>query len=360
MTIVGYLEEHYGLVILLFGLFIISISDTHLDRSVIRRIIASNFLLFVYSITCYLEEYLGDQNYYSPLRPFLSAVNYSLIVFTLVHIIMIIYPKHPFIFWIPAFINTFLCFISIETGIVFTISKDNHFQRGTLGYLTYFITVVYLVYFIGKTFHSRNIRHIEDYSLPLFMSINSLICIMMPLCFDSMTRHWFNVTISIDIVFYYIYLLQQYTKRDSLTNLLNRQSYYSDADKYNTTLTAIVAMDMNGLKDINDRNGHTAGDIALKTIADCFLRASNANQRVYRIGGDEYVILCNSTTEDEVKDLINRIKDDLKNTTYSCAIGYAMKQEDSTLDSLYHTADKMMYEEKKKYYQQSGKDRRKR
>ncbi|MCR5835798.1 MAG: GGDEF domain-containing protein [Lachnospiraceae bacterium] len=360
MTIAGYLEEHYGLLILLLGLFIISISDAHLDRGIIRRIIISNFMLFVYSVTCYLEEYLGDQSYYSPLRPFLSAVCYSLIVFILIFIIMIVYPKRSIVFWIPAVTNSVLCFISLKTGIVFTISKDNHFSRGPLGYLTYITTGLYLFYFIYLFWHTRNVRHIEDFSIPVFMIFNSIICIIMPLYWDSMTRHWFNVTISIDIVFYYIYLLQQYTKRDPLTNLLNRQSYYSDADRFANTLTALVTMDMNGLKAINDMYGHAAGDIALKTITDCFLKTVNQNQRVYRIGGDEYVILCASTSEDEVKDLIKRINEGLKETTFSCSIGYAMKQEDSTLDSLYNSADKMMYEEKKLYYEQKGKDRRKR
>jgi diguanylate cyclase (GGDEF)-like protein len=360
MTLAGYLEEHYGLLVLLLGLFVISISDAHLERGIIRRIITANFMLFVYSVVCYLEEYLGDQNYYSPLRAFLSAVCYSLIVFTLVHIIIIVYPKRPFIFWIPAVTNSVLCFLSLKTGIVFTISKDNHFFRGPLGYLTYIITGLYLIYFIYLVCHSKTVRRIEDFSIPLFMIFNSLICIFMPLYWDTMTRHWFNVTISIDIIFYYIYLLQQYTKRDPLTRLLNRQSYYSDADRFANTLTAIVAMDMNGLKAINDKYGHAAGDIALRTIADCFWNAVNHNQRIYRVGGDEYVILCNSTSEDEVKDLIKRINDELKKTTYSCSIGYAMKHEDSTLDSLYKAADKMMYEEKKFYYEQKNRDRRKR
>ena len=113
-------------------------------------------------------------------------------------------------------------------------------------------------------------------------------------------------------------------------------------------------MDMDGLKKINDENGHAAGDVALKTLADCFWKSASTNQRVYRIGGDEYVILCSNSTEDEVKDLIMRIKEKVNSTAYSCSIGYAMKTEDSTLDSLYQQADANMYKEKKLYYEKKG------
>ena len=65
----------------------------------------------------------------------------------------------------------------------------------------------------------------------------------------------------------------------------------------------IVSIDMNGLKEINDKEGHAAGDKALETIAICFLSATTTKETVYRIGGDEFVILCRRVSEDEVKQL---------------------------------------------------------
>ena len=119
-------------------------------------------------------------------------------------------------------------------------------------------------------------------------------------------------------------------------------------------------MDMNGLKEINDHNGHTAGDTALQTLADCFWKAANRGQRVYRIGGDEFMILCLGISESEVLTLIERIRQETAKTSYTCSIGYAMKTEGSTIDTLYQNADSMLYEDKKLFYERSGKDRRKR
>ena len=123
------------------------------------------------------------------------------------------------------------------------------------------------------------------------------------------------------------------------------------------SITAYIAMDMNGLKEINDRDGHLAGDLALKTLADCFWTVAHHKHRVYRIGGDEYAILCVDTPEEKVQELIRQTQEELEKTDYSCSIGYAMKQEGSTLDTLYQSADEMLYQEKQKYYERTGKKR---
>ena len=118
-------------------------------------------------------------------------------------------------------------------------------------------------------------------------------------------------------------------------------------------------MDMDGLKEINDIQGHIAGDTAIKTLADCFWRAREKKQRIYRIGGDEFVILCMGATSQQVLELVSRIKQEISETEYCCSIGYAMKKRSNSLDEIYKMADTMMYEEKQRYYESKGKQRRK-
>ena len=357
MTISGYLSEHWGILILLLGMAIALRSDVHLERVMVKRIALTNAMLFLYSVSCYVETYLGNQTVYSVLRPILSAVNYSLVTFILVVIISIMYPDKKKYLYIPAILNAALCFISIPTKIVFYISEENHFFRGKLGYLTYFINALYLIYLIYNMIRSGK-DHKEELYMPLFLSLTSVLCLIMPLFFDGITMHWFNITIAINVLLYYVFLLQQFTKRDQLTKLLNRQSYYSDAEKYMDSITAVVAMDMDGLKSINDSEGHIAGDIALKRLADCFKKAAKQGQRIYRIGGDEYVILCIGSSEKDVRSLIERIRQEIAKTVYTCSVGYAMKSDDNTIDKLYQRADANLYEEKKQFYERSGKNRR--
>ena len=358
MSLSEYLMEHRGMLVMLAGLSIVLYADKSLERRMIIRMAVTIVMIFVYSITCHVETYLGNQIEFSVLRPILSAVNYSLITFLLVNIIMIVYPEQKKFVYIPAVLNSILCFTSIKTGIVFWFTDDNHFQRGPLGYLTYVIDLIYIIYLVFRLFNSKKI-HREDYPFMLFLVITSIMCLCMPLFMEEVAAHWYNITIGITVTLYYIYLLQQNTKRDSLTNLLNRQSYYSDAEKYNNEITGFITMDMDGLKEINDTQGHIAGDTAIKTLADCFWRAREKKQRIYRIGGDEFVILCMGATSQQVLELVSRIKQEISETEYSCSIGYAMKKRSNSLDEIYKMADTMMYEEKQRYYESKGKQRRK-
>ena len=101
-----------------------------------------------------------------------------------------------------------------------------------------------------------------------------------------------------------------------------------------------------------------AGDTALKTLGDCFCRAAQKKQRVYRIGGDEYVILCVNTSENDVISLVERIRREVSETPYTCSVGYAMKSKGCSIDRLYKLADIKLYEEKKQYYEITGKNKR--
>lgn len=350
MTLSGYLNENWGLLIVVFGISIVLISDIHLEKRMIHQMAVSNMLLLLYSVSNYIEAYLGTLENYNIYRAPLSAVNYSLISFILLIVITIMYPSHLFIISIPAIVNTIMSFVSIPTKLVFWFDSDNLFHRGSLGYLPYIVNGIYLLYLFFRIFRNRK-QEQSNMLLLGFMSLTSVACFIMPLYLNYQSEHWFTITIAIDLALYYIYLLQQFTMVDPLTKLLNRQCYYSDLETYSDNISAIVAMDMNGLKKLNDNEGHVAGDKGLKTLAKCFINAAQTKQRVYRIGGDEYVILCVDCTEQQVQALIERMRTEVDKVPYSCSVGYAMKDKNETMDALYHRADEELYKEKREYYQ---------
>jgi len=118
---------------------------------------------------------------------------------------------------------------------------------------------------------------------------------------------------------------------------------------------------MNGLKAINDSQGHAAGDEALVTLALCLLRAVRHGQSVYRIGGDEFVIVCRSASLQDVLSLVDRVRKSIGETAYSCSLGYCFTEEKNhDIDGMLRESDRMMYAEKARYYQTSGRDRRRR
>ena len=116
---------------------------------------------------------------------------------------------------------------------------------------------------------------------------------------------------------------------------------------------------MNGLKRTNDTEGHAAGDLALKTLADCFLRSAAFGQRVYRVGGDEFMIVCFHGDENDVRALVSRIDANIAKTKYTVAVGYCMTEKGKDVNETANVADARMYEMKSAYYTTLGHDRRK-
>ncbi len=91
--------------------------------------------------------------------------------------------------------------------------------------------------------------------------------------------------------------LEQLADRDPLLDILNRRAFareldrtVSMADRYETP-ASLVFLDLNGLKTINDMRGHSAGDAALKHVADVLVAHSRQTDIVGRLGGDEFGLL---------------------------------------------------------------------
>ena len=80
----------------------------------------------------------------------------------------------------------------------------------------------------------------------------------------------------------------------------------------------------------------------------------------YRIGGDEFIILANNCSEEDISSVIKEFNVLMKDTSYYCSVGYAYrKNKDMDTYTLLKNAEKMMYKEKDKFYRNSPFERRK-
>ena len=184
--------------------------------------------------------------------------------------------------------------------------------------------------------------------------------VVLPFVFQSDYATIFCTIIAIALFSYFEFSVLQLTKKDALTGLLNRHAYYADISVDPKNITAVISIDMNGLKKINDSHGHAAGDNALIILSYCFSRSLKNKQYGYRIGGDEFIIICRKTPEEEVLKIVELIRQSIKETPYSCSIGYSFNMDGNKhVDELLKESDEMMYKEKEKYYQESENERRK-
>ncbi|WP_026652045.1 GGDEF domain-containing protein [Butyrivibrio proteoclasticus] len=165
----------------------------------------------------------------------------------------------------------------------------------------------------------------------------------------------------------------EYAYQDELTGLNNRRyfytkvEYYNDKEKRSPNLT-LINIDANRLKYYNDTYGHDAGDELLVGAARCIQKAfGSCNEAtICRMGGDEFAILITEdreTVESKVKELRKLLSEykGRKVSNLSVALGVAQVGDHpdiSTFDELYKIADDHMYEDKQRYYKESGIDRR--
>lgn len=148
------------------------------------------------------------------------------------------------------------------------------------------------------------------------------------------------------------------TLTDPLTGLGNRRKLTKDfihlrlQSKRYQHLLSVIQVDLNDFKKVNDTLGHDEGDQVLIHFANC----SNAASRegvdfVYRIGGDEFVIMCTNTSKDQAKMLIQRIGQAFSKYTHIASIAYgivALDPDDPIpLSDLLVTTDDLMYQHKK-------------
>ncbi len=157
---------------------------------------------------------------------------------------------------------------------------------------------------------------------------------------------------------------------DSLTSLHNQAAYKEDirsAANKELVLTApitCVRLDVDKFKAVNDSYGHAAGDEALRHIAGVLTKVARERDRIYRISGDEFGLLCANYTEEEASGAMRRVSIALERTPVrwidrngkvsefcvSVSIGVAETQDGAGLESAYELADKAAYKSK-----QSGK-----
>lgn len=147
---------------------------------------------------------------------------------------------------------------------------------------------------------------------------------------------------------------------DELTGIYNRRSYETDLEELRMNLkedVIVVSLDLNGLKAVNDNQGHQAGDGVLQKAAFCINEIFSQYGKVYRVGGDEFMVLMQLDYKKMplVKEKFFQKLEEQGRITgrmISISFGYASYAEhkDANIDNLVMMADKNMYQEKALHY----------
>ena len=355
-----YLLQNWSLILILSAFAIALQISVFLDKKTIKRMYVLIAGVFLLSIIVFAEFNLPAVAENRIIRSILMATRYSSTPFIVAQIIYTLVKKQtPYIF-IPAVILTVIDFASIFTGIVFKIGEDNSFSRGILGYLPFIVSGLYCLAMIILLIKRSNKKMMEIIPI-LFLNGAMLSLLVFPFIYGEDFSKLFCSTVADAMFIYYVFEILQQTKKDSLTGLLNRYAYEADINSNSEDITSLISIDMNGLKVLNDTKGHAAGDEALLTLALCFNRALKSKQFAYRVGGDEFVIICRKASRSDITALINRINNNIGETEYFCSIGYCYCDDGQMpVEEMLKESDMMMYADKERYYEEHAASRRQR
>ncbi len=163
--------------------------------------------------------------------------------------------------------------------------------------------------------------------------------------------------------------LEYLGKHDSLTRLRNRAFYVEELNRVSRKgpwPLSVLAFDLNGLKGVNDSEGHAAGDSLLRRTGEVLTNATQGHPYcVARVGGDEFAVLMPGCDERLAASLKGRVESvmELNNQFYSghhlsLAIGHATCLNAGDVEDALHRADRAMFEAKEQFYKTSKFDRR--
>ena len=148
--------------------------------------------------------------------------------------------------------------------------------------------------------------------------------------------------------------LEKLSYRDMLTGLYNRNRYIERLEAYKQVQDqqiGAIYIDLNGLKKVNDEQGHRAGDElivrAAGTIAGIFA------EDAYRVGGDEFVVILLDVSREDFARKTEQLRRQMQENSVDASIGGVWQASTENLENLLRRADENMYREKKHYYSQA-------
>ncbi len=344
-----YIIQNYDMLYELVGLAVLLEISAHLSSRLRRLTRTIVLLLLAESLLFSLEQWTQSFPQLSLARPLLTASLYSIYPVVLVVLMFITAPEQRtrwklLLLLTPWLLSLPLFYSSQWTHLVCWFTEENKYQGGPLSSWPYLLFGLYsLVFLIQNLLYFRRAPRINRVAA-WFIVLGPLLGAALYMIFE--VEQDYSAMFTSAILLYYVFFYIHLAKIDPLTGLLNRQGYYQDLSTDEKDITGVISVDMNELKYLNDNFGHEAGDKALKVIGDVLKKDCAKGGVVYRVGGDEFVIVCHRLSEEAHRTMIENMRESFAKTPYTCAFGYAMRSPGESIDAVLSAADAKMFEDK--------------
>lgn len=287
------------------------------------------------------------------IRFFTSAMQFAAAPFSPLVLLWIYRRNQPkragWLAYLPAIITAILSISSLWTGLVLQVKPGNIYSRGPLFLLPFLSSAIYMVFILYAASRQETLgRRMETVFLLCGGFAIAGACIL-EIVF--VIRYMIWSTTAAMLLAYFLLITRMKVLYDSQTGLYSRLTYTKRLESIKAGEAVTFAMiDMNGLKTINDRYGHKAGDQAIAQMSQTLMLLPLRKKKLYRVGGDEFVIIVNSWCGRELAEELKQIESDcgtVNGTQLSFAFGVAEYRE-GDLHKVTDEVDRLMYEKKVK------------
>lgn len=332
---------------ILFGIVTLNTLFDQRQRKLFLYAIAGN--LFV--IICVIIDSFcarADAPIAVIIRRFTSFINFSAspIIPILLASVFSNRRRH-IIYYFPAAINFLTCLISTSFPLVFEISYQNTYRRGILFLLPITTALLYTALLLIEP-SAKHRRAQRQQRIFLILVIILLAGSMALEIYLKMSFQLWSMA-GLSLILYYLLLNVHYFTLDSLTGCYNRMAFQWTISVINGKRSCIVtAMDLNGLKLVNDTVGHAEGDRLLLRFATLLSQLTASSSDLYRIGGDEFVLITTLKKVEKYHIGMEKMLVAAEKEGISFALGEAVYMPAHKIENIIALADERMYEMKKK------------
>lgn len=268
-------------------------------------------------------------------------------------------------FWKVSSAILIVCTISSPfTGLIFSVSRDGQFERGTLIIVGLIWMVAAYITLMVVNFKRYGACEFGDKFRLVVLFAFEVLAILIQMVFKDRFQDAIVASALITIL-YYAFIIEIESKYDRKSGVFSN-TYY---DNYVNSVAkkgrySLIMYDVNGLKYANDNFGHEKGDELINSVAVSIKKAVGKEGKVFRLGGDEFVAVLKSCEEQTCNEIIEKSLQGFEEKTkeigikVSAAYGFGVSKEDEGAKELIARADKKMYDCKQVYYQQDSNNRR--
>ena len=320
----------------------------HNINKVFRRSLVVQMLL---TVSDNIEFYCSSLSKVSPVYKYAVMSGYILRITVLMTSVFIflrgnVTKKQRILLYIPSIANALLVLCILFTDKIVWIDSANVLHRYPVSYISDVIGFIYFFCVVGIARKRSKLGH-RDEALLMYIALGA-VCVAVLAENVLRTRGVLVAAVMLMLTFYYLYLHTEHFKRDNLTGAFNRMTFFNNLGKYHESeITAFCEFDLNNLKQINDVDGHAAGDAAIVTAARIIEKYLPKHCYLYRFGGDEFAVLYRRVTPETAQASVEDIRKAFAASPYSCAAGLAVWSEGTNFTEVYNIADERMYADKR-------------